>query len=92
MAIYQPFAMPLVMPPPGFLSDSMHFWVLMLTGLLSGNGKISCWQAFSNASDSIREAFSYLSAVRLESSVTYALEEYICKLYQPDADIVRLTE
>ena len=30
--------------------------------------------------------------VPLESSVTDALEEYVCKLYQSDIDIVRLTK
>ena len=97
MATYQPFAMPLVMPQPGFLSDSMHFRVLILTGSLSGNGKISCWrdsamQGFSNARDEFREAFCYLCPVHLEISVADALEEYVCKLYQPDAHVVRLTE
>ena len=94
MAIYQPFAMPLLMPQPGFCLDSMHFRVLLVTGSLSGNGKISRWrdsamQGFSNA----RDAFHcYLRPVHLKISVTDALEEYVCKLYQPDAHVVRLTE
>ena len=92
LAIYQPFAVPLVMPQPWFWSDSIHFRVLILYGSLSGNGKISCWQAFSNARDSIQEAFCYLQPVSLKSSVTDALEEYVSKLYQQDVDIVWLTE
>ena len=70
----------------------MHIRVLILIGPLSGNGKISCWQAFSNARDTIQKAFCYLRQVPLESSVTDALEEYVCKLYQPDTDIDQLTE
>ena len=62
--------------------------VLILSGTLSGNGKISCWQAFSNARDYIQEAFCYLCLVSLKSSVTSALEEYVCKLYQLDAHVV----
>ena len=38
--------------------------------------------------ETIQEAFCYLQPVPLECSVTDALEEYVCKLYQPDADIV----
>ena len=45
-------------------------------------------EGFSNARDSIQEAFCYLRPVHLESSVTDALEEYVCKLYQSDADVV----
>ena len=78
----------LVMSQPGFLSDSIHFRVLILSGLWSGNGKISCWQAFNISRDSIQEAFCYLRPGSLKSSVTDALEKYVCKLYQPDADIV----
>ena len=77
MAIYQPFAMPLVMPQPWFWSDSINFWVLILSCSLSGNGNISFWQAFSNARDSIQEAFCSLHPVSLKSSVTGALEEYV---------------
>ena len=47
---------------------------------------------FSNAKDSIQEAFCYLRPVSLKSSLTVALEEYGCKLYKPDADNVWLTE
>ena len=36
----------------------------------------------------IQEALCYLRPVSLKSSVTDALEEYVCKLYQPDAEIV----
>ena len=68
----------------------MYFRVLILSGSLSGNSKISCWQAFSNARDYPRNIL--LPPVSLKSSVTDALEEYVCKLYQLDADIVRLTE
>ena len=88
MAIYQPFVMLLVMPQPGFLSDSIHFWVLILSGSWPGNGKISCWQAFNNSRDSIQEAFCYLCPGSLKSSLMDALEKYVCKLYQPDAHIV----
>ena len=42
----------------------------------------------TNARDSIQEAFCYLHPVSLKSSLTDALEEYVSKLYQPDADIV----
>ena len=91
MAIYQPFVMLLVMSQPGFLWDSIHFRVLILSGLWSGNGKISCWQAFNNSRDSIQEALCYLRPGSLKSSVTDALEKYVCILYQPDADIVWLT-
>ena len=77
----------------------MHFQVLILTGSLSGNGKISRWrdsamQGFCNArlSDVFQKAFCYLRPVHLEISVTDALEEYVCKLYQPDAHVVRLTD
>ena len=71
----------------------MHFPVLILTGSLSGNGKISHWmdpamQGFSNARDAFQEAFYYLCPVHLEISVKDALEEYVCKLYQPDANVV----
>ena len=38
--------------------------------------------------ETIQEAFCYLQPVPSESSVTDALEEYVCKLYQPDVDIV----
>ena len=41
---------------------------------------------------SIHEAFFHLGSVPLESTVVDALEEYVCKLYQPDTDIVQLTE
>ena len=92
MGIYQPYVMPLVMPQPGFWSDSIHFRVLILFGALSGNGKISCWQAFNNARDSIQEAFCYLRPMSLKSRATGVLEEYVCKLYQSDADNVWLTE
>ena len=90
MAIYQPLTMPFVMPQPGFCSDSMHFRVLIVSGSLSRNGKISRWmdsamQGFSNARDAFQEAFCYLSPGHLEISLTDALEEYVCKLYQPDA-------
>ena len=84
--------MPLVMPQPGLFSDSIDFWMLIFTGSLSGNGSISCLQTFSYARDSIQEAFCYLRPVPFESTVTGALEEYVCKLYQPDANIIRLTE
>ena len=40
---------------------------------------------------SIHEAFFHLGSVPLESTVVDALEEYVCKLYQPDTDIVQLT-
>ena len=70
----------------------MHFWVQIITGPSSGNGNISCWQAFTNASGSIQEAFCNLRPVPLESSMTDALEEYVCNLYQSDTDIVQLTE
>ena len=33
----------------------------------------------------------YLRPVHLEISVTDAIEEYVCKLCQPDANVVRLT-
>ena len=56
-----------------------------LLGSLSGNGKISCWQACKNARDYIQEAFCYLQPVSLKSSVTDALEKYVSKLYQPDS-------
>ena len=59
---------------------------------MSGKGKVSCWQAFTNDGDAIQEAFCNFGSVTLESSVTDALERYICKLYQPDTAIVRLTE
>ena len=49
-------------------------------------------QGFSNARDAFQEAFCYLRPVHFEISVTDALEEYVCKLYQPDANVVRLTE
>ena len=49
-------------------------------------------QGFSNARDAFQEAFCYLRPVHLEISVTDALEEYVCKLYQSDAHVVRLTE
>ena len=97
MAIYQPFTMPIVMPQPGICSDSMHFRVLIFSGSLSRNGKISRWmdsamQGFSNARDAFQEAFCNLSPGHLEISLTDALEEYVCKLYQPDAHVFRLTE
>ena len=76
MAIYQPLAMPLVMPQPWFWTDSTHIRVL-LSGSLSGNGKISCLQAFRHARNSIQEALCYLNRVSLKSSVTDALEEYV---------------
>ena len=38
--------------------------------------------------EKIQEAFCYLRPVSLKSSLTDALEEYVGKLYQPDADIV----
>ena len=49
-------------------------------------------QKFSNARDSFQEAFCYLRPVHLEISVTDVLEEYVCKLYQSDAHVVRLSE
>ena len=81
MSICQPFALSLVMSQPGLWSNSMHFQVQILTSLMSGKGKLSYWQAFNNAGDSIQEAFSHLVSVPLESTVTDALEEYICTLY-----------
>ena len=75
-----------------FVTFRLVSWVLILSGSLSGNGKISCWQAFNNVRDSIQEVFCCLRPVSLKSSVTYALVECVCKLYQPDADIVWLTE
>ena len=63
-----------------------------VTGSMSGKGKTSCWQAFTNAGDAVQEAFCNLGSVPLESTVTDALEIYIFKLYQPDTAIVRLTE
>lgn len=63
-----------------------------VTGSMSGKGKISCWQAFSNAGDAIIEAFCNLGSIPLESTVSDALEGYVCKLYQPDTTIMRLTE
>ena len=47
---------------------------------------------FSNARDVFQNAFCYFHSVRLEISVTDALEEYFCKLYQVDVHVVRLTE
>ena len=70
----------------------MHSQVLILTSSMSGKGKISCWQAFSNSGDSIQEAFCHLGSVPLETTVVDALEEYVCKLFQTDTDIVQLTE
>ena len=75
----------------------MHVPVLILTGLLSKNVMIPrlrdpAMQGFSNARDAFQEAICYLRPVHLEISVTDALEEYICKLYKPDANVVRLTE
>ena len=70
----------------------MYLWMLILIGSLSGNGNISCWQTFSYTRDAIQEAFCNLRPMSLESTVKDALEEYVCKLYQPDANIVRLTE
>ena len=49
-------------------------------------------EVFSNARDSIQEAFCYLRPAHLESNVTDALKEYVCKLYQSEDDVVRLTE
>ena len=46
---------------------------------MSGKDKISCWQAFSNAGDSIQEAFYYLGSVLLVSTVMDVLEEYVFK-------------
>ena len=63
-----------------------------ITGRVSGHGKLSCWQVYCNARDYIQEALCHLRSVPLESTVTVALEEYVCKLYQPDTDIIRLTE
>ena len=59
---------------------------------MSEKGRISYCQAFSNAGDSIQEALCHLDSVPLESTVTDALEENICKLYKPVSDIIRLTE
>ena len=59
---------------------------------MSVKGKPSCLHAFSNAGDSIQEALCHLDSVPLESTVTDAREVYVCKLYQPDTNIVRLTE
>ena len=75
----------------------MHVPVLILTGSLSGNGMMPRWrdpamQGFSNARDAFQEAICNRRPVHLEISVTDALEEYICKLYKPDANVVRLTE
>ena len=70
----------------------MHFQELISTSLMSGEGKILYWQAFSNAGDAIQEALCHLGSVPLESTVTDALEEYICKLYYSVTDIIRLTE
>ena len=41
---------------------------------------MSYWQAFRNAGDSIQEAFCHLGSVHLESTVTDAIEEYICNI------------
>ena len=49
-------------------------------------------QGFSNARDAFQEAICYLRPLHLEINVTDALEKYICKLYKPDANVVRLTE
>ena len=49
-------------------------------------------QAITNAGDAFQEAFCYLCPVHLEISVTDALMENVCKLYQPDSHVVRLTE
>ena len=49
-------------------------------------------QGLSNARDAFQEAFCNLRPVHLEINVTDALEKYVCKLYQPDAHGVRLTE
>lgn len=63
-----------------------------ITGSMSGQGKTSCWQAFSKAKPSIHEAFSKLGHVPLEGSTKNALEYYVCLLYQPGTSIVSLTE
>ena len=70
----------------------MHLQVLILTSSMSGKGKISYWQTFSNAGASIQEAFCHLGSVPLESTVTDALEEYICKLYYSVTDIIRVLD
>ena len=70
----------LVMSQPGLWSNSMHFQVLILTSPMSEKSMKSYWQAFSYARDSIYEAFFHLGSVPLESTVTDALEYYICKL------------
>ena len=58
---------------------------------MSGKGKISYSQTFTNDGDAIQEAFCNFGSMTLESTVTDTLERYICKLYQPDTAIVRLT-
>ena len=61
----------------------MPLQVLILTGSLSGNGKISRWR------DSAMQGFSNARDAFLEISVKDALEEYVCKWYQPDAEVER---
>ena len=84
--------MPSVRATTRVLIGFRAFSVLTLTGPLSGNGILSCGQAFSNARDAIQKAFCYLRPMPLFSRVTDALEEYVCKLYHSDTGIVRLTE
>ena len=52
----------------------------------------SAMQGSSNAREAFQEAFCLRNPVHLEISVTDALEEYVCKWYQPDTHVVRLTE
>ena len=81
MSIYQPFALPFVMSQLGLWLNYIHFQVLILTSSLSEKGEESYWRAFSNAGDSIQEAFCHLGSMPLESTVTDALELYICHQY-----------
>ena len=59
---------------------------------MAGKGKISCWQALSNAGSSILEAFGNLGHEPLLDGTMNALEQYVCLLYQPGTPIVSLTE
>ena len=56
------------------------------TGCLKGKGKLSYWKAFSLSNDEILSSFASLGKNDIVTDETlYNLEEFLCRVYQPES-------
>ena len=64
-----------------------------ITGSFSGKGKKRCWLVFNKGEKDILQAFASLGTSLILDDVTIAgLEKYVCKLYEPNTKIERISD